>query len=229
MRLHELKAVTAAVADYRASLTASAGELAPWLDASEEDVRALAMSFAKLDLSGIPDLSEPGVRETLLALPSVTEFPGMEDLLSRPVLPHSAMGKKLLWAETLLRTSILGHSVDTQCARVSDARFWRRAIRVILMREREHFFLRLRLVGKSAEAYASNVQLLSRLGQLKRQEQWMQTTLLLPRNLEPGKKLKKTPTLADVASSPRTRFAKLYTFVNAMMRWPRRSSWRPAC
>ena len=71
-------------------------------------------------------------------------------------------------------------------ARVSDARFWRRAVRVLLLREREHLFLRLRLVGKSAGAYVSDVQLSSRLAQLKRQAEWMKRTVLVPRYLAPG-------------------------------------------
>lgn len=212
----ELRAITAAVADYRTSLTASAGELAPLLNASEEGVRALALSFAKLDLSGCPDLTKPGAREVLLAQPSIIEFPGMVDLLSLPVLPQSAMDRKLLWAQMLLRTRVLGDTKATQIARISDARFWRRAIRVRLMRERELFFLRLRLVGKASESYVSDVQLFNRLSQLKRQTMWMESTVLVPRRLEFGKKLKKIPTLSDVASSPSTRFAKLYTFVSAM-------------
>lgn len=174
---HQLRAVTAAVADYRTALTASAGQLAPWLDASEADIQELALYYAKRN------------------------FPGFT---------------KIAWAQKLLKAPVPGKTMAAKMARVSDARFWRRSIRIILMREREHFFLRLRLVGRSAEAYVSDVQLFNRLGQLKRQAQWMQNTVLLPRNLELGKKLKKIPTLADVASSPSTRFAKLYTFVNAM-------------
>lgn len=174
---HQLSAVTAAVADYRTGLTASAGQLAPWLDASEADIQELALYYAKRDFAGL---------------------------------------EKLTWAEKLLKAPVPGQSTATKMARVSDARFWRRAIRVILMREREHFFLRLLLVGKTAEAYVSDMQLLNRQSQLKRQASWMQNTVLLPRHLELGKKLKRIPTLADVASSPHTRFAKLYTFVNAM-------------
>ncbi len=212
-----LTAVTAAVVDYRAGLTATAGHLNGWLDASEEDIRTLALQFAKLDLSNIPDLGMRGVREALLALPSVAEFPGMSALLSLPLLPQSAMGKKLLWAEMLLRGEVPGKSEEAQYARLSDARFWRRVIRVILMREREHFFLRLRLVGKGAEAYVSDTQLSTRLAQLRRQAQWMKDTVLVPRYLFPGDATPdKLLTLEKVASSPKTRFAKLYAFVKAM-------------
>lgn len=214
---HSLDAVTAAVVDYRDGLTKTAGHLGGWLDASEEDIRTLALQFAKLDLSDIPDLSAPGVREALVRLPTVTEFPGMSALLSRPVLPQSPLARKLLWAESLLGGPVPGQSEQAQFARLSDARFWRRAIRVILMREREHFFLRLRLVGKGAEAYVSDTQLGTRLAQLKRQAQWMKDTVLVPRYLFPGDASPdKLLTLEKVASSPKTRFAKLYAFVKAM-------------
>jgi hypothetical protein len=213
---HQLSAVTAAVLDFRASLTSTAGELAAWLDASDDDVRELAQKFAKLDLAGMPDLSAIPHLDQLLSVPCENEFPGLFKLLTQPGLPQSPTLKKLIWAEMLLGAPVPGDHVATQLARLADVRFWRRAIRVRLLREREHFFLRLRLVGKAAEAYVSDVQLINRLGQLKRQAQWMRDTVLMPRYLEPGKKLKKILTLEDVASSPRTRFAKMYTFVNAM-------------
>lgn len=213
---HTLSTITAAVVDYRAGLTATAGHLTAWLDASEEDIRALAMQFAKLDLSGIPDLAVASVRAALLALPAVAEFPGMVGLLSRPVLPQSPICKKLLWAESLLRGPVPGQTSAAQFSRMSDARFWRRGIRVILLREREHFYMRLHLVHKMREAYVSDAQLSTRLAQLKRQREWMKETVLLPRYLAPGEGANGLLTLEQVASSPRTRFAKLYTFVKAM-------------
>jgi hypothetical protein len=174
---HQLSAVTTAVLDYRTALTATAGQLATWLDASEEDVRELALEFAQRRLPG---------------------------------------SAKLTWAERVLRAPVPGDSQATQLARINDARFWRRAIRVLLLREREHFFLRLRLVGKSAEPYVSDVQLSARRAQLKRQAQWMKETVLVPRYLAPGDATDNLLTLEQVASSPRTRFAKLYAFVKAM-------------
>jgi hypothetical protein len=174
---HQLSAVTAAVLDYRTGLTATAGQLATWLDASEDDVRELALEFAQRRLPGTAKLS---------------------------------------WAERVLRAPVPGDSQATQTARVNDARFWRRAIRVLLLREREHFFLRLRLVGKTAEPYVSDVQLTGRLAQLKRQAQWMKETVLVPRYLAPGDAESGLLTLEQVASSPRMRFAKLYAFVKAM-------------
>jgi hypothetical protein len=214
--LPALSTITAAVADYRAGLTATAGHLGAWLDASEEDIRSLAMQFAKLDLSDIPDLSVMSVRDALLALPAVTGFPGMVCLLSRAVLPQSSIAKKVLWAESLLSGPVPGSTLEAQFARMSDARFWRRGIRVILLREREHFFMRMHLIHKLREAYVSDTQLSNRLAQLKRQREWMRETVLLPRYLAPGEDVEDLLTLEQVATSPRTRFAKLYTFVKAM-------------
>ena len=83
------------------------------------------------------------------------------------------------------------------------------------MREREHFFLRLKLVGTSSERYVSDAQVLTRLAQLRRQKQWMEETVLVPRYLSTAEGFKPL-TLAAVAGDPRKRFAKLYTFVKAM-------------
>ncbi len=173
----QLTRVSQALADYRASLTATAGELAAWLDASDQDVREVALRYAQLRLPG---------------------------------------QQKLAWAERRLRTKIPGKTVEAQWARLNDARFWRRAIRVRLLREREHFYLRLNLVGRGRETYVSDQQLNTRARQLRQQTQWMQDTVLVPRYLEVGEGTEGPLTLAQVASSPITRFAKLYTFIKAM-------------
>jgi len=176
-----LRAVADAVEALRDSLTATAGKLSRWLDASEDDIRDLALQFARHPLRG---------------------------------------AHKVRWASVLLGRPIPGDDLTGQLARLADARFWRRAIRVTLMREREHFFLRLRLVGRQGEAYVSDLQLTSRLAQLKRQAQWMKETVLVPRYLLLGDAAededREPLTLAKVASSPRMRFAKLYAFVKAM-------------
>lgn len=211
-----LSRITAAVVEYRASLTATAGQLSTWLDASEEDIRGLALQFAKLDLSGLPNLSDAAVRDALLSTPLVRDFPGMAALLAQPELPQSPQEMKLLWAQSLLGAPVPGANTEARLSRLSDARFWRRCIRVILLREREHFYMRLHLVGQGAEAYVSDVQLSSRLAQLKRQAQWMKETVLVPRYLSPEDAERGLLTLEQVASSPRTRFAKLYAFVKAM-------------
>ena len=44
----------------------------------------------------------------------------------------------------------------------------------------------------------------------------MKETVLVPRYLCPGSDIKELLTLEQVASSPKTRFAKLYAFVKAM-------------
>lgn len=173
----QLTAIGQGIEDYRAGLTGTAGALAPYIGATEEDIRELALHYAKYNLPGC---------------------------------------QKLAWAERLLGSPVPGESVMTKMARVYDARFWRRAIRVILMREREHFFLRLQLVGSRAEAYISDAQLHSRTAQLRRQEKWMKDTVLIPRYLTPDALETGAMTLKSVAVSPVQRFAKLYTFVKAM-------------
>lgn len=177
MEAPRLTVITQALVDYRAGLTQTAGKLAPYLDASEEDIRELALRYAKYQLPG---------------------------------------QQKLAWASRLLGSRVPGKSLACQLARINDARFWRRAIRTRLFREREHFFLRLRLVGKSAEFYVSDVQSFTRHAQLRRQETWMLETVLIPRYLVPGLDPKTPLTLKMVASTSQRRFAKLYAFTKAM-------------
>jgi hypothetical protein len=174
LRLHVL---AARLAQYKADLTATAGQLSQWLDASDETVRELALAYARRQLPGL---------------------------------------QKLGWAKRLLGHDIPGGNIVGQLARVNDARFWRRAIRTRLLREREHFYLRLGLVGQRQETYVSDQQLLTRRAQLQRQQQWMENTVLVPRYIVPGCAPETLLTLDKVASSPRTRFAKLYAFVKAM-------------
>ncbi len=174
---HQLSAITAAVAGYCSSLTVTAGQLAPFLDASDTDVRELALQFSQYQLPG---------------------------------------QQKLAWAARLLGAPVPGDNLPSRMARVADARFWRRAIRLRLMRERENFFLRLRLVGRGAERYVSDAQLSARLSQLRRQAEWMKNTVLVPRYMVPGDAADGLLTLDQVASSPRARFSKLYSFVQAM-------------
>lgn len=173
----QLTRIAQGLAEYSAGLTETAGHLAAWLDASDEDVREVALRYAQLRLPG---------------------------------------QQKLALAERFLGTRIRGDSFETQMARINDARFWRRAIRVRLLREREHFYLRLHLIGRARESYVSDQQLVTRTRQLKQQALWMQNTVLVPRYLECGEKAEGPLTLAQVASSPQTRFAKLYAFTKAM-------------
>ena len=126
---------------------------------------------------------------------------------------------KLRHAEKLLGIFIPGKTLVAQLARLSDARYWRRALRVRILRAREHFFLRLHLIGKRGEAYASDAAVKVRAAQLLRQADWMKNTVLIPRVLDSftnGDEPYEPLTLEQVAASPRERFAKLYTFVNAI-------------
>lgn len=173
----QLTRLNKALGEYRQGLTATAGQLAAWLEASDEDVREVALRYAQLRLPG---------------------------------------QQKLAWAERRLGTAIPGKTLDSRWARINDARFWRRAIRVRLLREREHFYLRLNLIGRGKETYVSDQQLSTRTRQLRNQAQWMQDTVLVPRYLECGEQAEGPLTLAQVASSPKTRFAKLYAFTKAM-------------
>lgn len=173
----KLSHVARALAEYRDSLTSSAGRLTAWLEASDEEVREVAIRYAKFRLPA---------------------------------------RQKLPWAERLLGSAIPGHTVETKWARINDARFWRRAIRVRLLREREHFYLRLNLIGRARESYVSDQQLQTRTRQLKQQRQWMEDTVLVPRFIECGEQAEGPLTLAQVAASPKTRFAKLYSFTKAM-------------
>lgn len=169
--------VTVRLAEFRHELTATAGVLAPWLDASDEEVREVALRYAKLRLPG---------------------------------------QQKWAWSQRRLGASIPGKTPESRWARINDARFWRRAIRVRLLREREHFFLRLKLIGRGRETYVSDRQLQTRSRQLRQQAQWMKETVLVPRFLMPGEASKGLLTLAQVASTPKMRFAKLYAFTKAM-------------
>lgn len=136
----QLAKVAAATVQYRVALTATAGQLAGVLDASEEEVRAMALNFARLDLSGMPDLSaaDRGKLEQLPAVPEQEQFPGLFMFLAQPGLPASPQLRKLLWTEHLLGAPVPGKSTDAKLSRICDARFWRRAIRARLIREREH-------------------------------------------------------------------------------------------
>lgn len=173
----QLQAVAIGVAQFRDSLTVTAGQLVRYLDADEATVRDIALQFARRRMPGTT---------------------------------------KLAWAEQLLRMKIAGTRMENQLARLDDPRFWRRSIRVRLMREREHFFMRLRLVGGQSEVYVSDAQLALRLGQLKRQQEWMKQTVLVPRYLLPSQQDKDLLTLDKVCKTQSQRFNKLYAFVKAM-------------
>jgi hypothetical protein len=136
-------------------------------------------------------------------------------LAKQPLPPHL----KLKTAQLLLGVCIPGKTLVAQLARLCDARYWRRALRVRILRAREHFFLRLHLIGRTGEVYASEAAVVMRAAQLKRQAAWMKDTVLVPRFYQgpvDGEKPYEPLTLEKVAPGPRERFAKLYTFVKAM-------------
>jgi hypothetical protein len=83
-------------------------------------------------LRGWLDATDDDVRDYALRCAKV-RFPG---------------NQKLAWAVRVTGAAIPGKTPETRWARINDARFWRRAIRVRLLREREHFYLRLKLIGR---------------------------------------------------------------------------------
>jgi hypothetical protein len=126
---------------------------------------------------------------------------------------------KLVAAEKLLGVPIPGETFFSRLARVCDARFWRRALRVRIIRAREYFFLRLHLIGRGKEVYVSQAAVSIRASQLKRQAEWMKNTVLIPRfheGLAEGEEQYKPLTLEKVMTGPKERFAKLYAFAKAI-------------
>ncbi|SFH85499.1 Bacteriophage replication gene A protein (GPA) [Collimonas sp. OK307] len=128
--------------------------------------------------------------------------------------------EKIEQAEKLLGTQIPGDTFNSQLARVWDARFWRRALRVRIMRAREHFFLRMQLIGKGRENYASDSTVRMRAAQMERQDAWMKDTVIVPRfytpQMQKGERSFEALSLAKLAKGPKERFAKLYSFVKAL-------------
>lgn len=127
---------------------------------------------------------------------------------------------KISLAEKLLGSVIPGKTILSQFHRVNDPRFWRRALRVRIMRAREQVFLRMKLVGHRKEKYASDATTKMRLEQLSRQKLWMESTVMIPRfytqqMADAGTKFEPIA-LAGFAKGATEHFAKLYTFVNAI-------------
>jgi hypothetical protein len=122
-------------------------------------------------------------------------------------------------AEALLGTSIPGTSVASQHARTRSVQFWRRALSVRVTQAREQFFLRLGMLGKQKELYASDFGVDARDRQMQVQEKWLRNTFLVSATAKDSKVKPvdhKGIRLADIAKGPRERFAKLYSFLKAM-------------
>lgn len=128
--------------------------------------------------------------------------------------------EKLVESEKLLGYRIRGDSFESRYARICDAKFWRRALTTCITRGREHFFLRMSLICKKREAYVSNHSVDMRDQQLKRQRDWMRSTIVVPVHdtamTRPKKDGNTELSLADLAIGPEERFAKLYTFIHAI-------------
>jgi hypothetical protein len=129
-------------------------------------------------------------------------------------------GEKIKLAETLLGASLPGASLESQYERTCTAIFWRRALSTRVSRAREHFFLRLGLIGKQKEQYSSSLSVDAREQQLHAQEKWMRETVLVPKEnqsvSEAVPRARQEIRLSDVVKRPEHRFAKLYTFVKGM-------------
>jgi hypothetical protein len=127
--------------------------------------------------------------------------------------------EKIRSAESLLGTPIPGDTEDSQYARTCSASFWRKALSIRINRAREHFFLRLFLIGSKKELYASDHGVDMRASQLRAQQKWMRETVLVCagpseacESPTPGKQL----LLSEIALGPEEKFAKLYSFINAV-------------
>lgn len=127
---------------------------------------------------------------------------------------------KIIFAETLLGASVSGSSPESQYERTCTAMFWRRALTMRVSRAREHFFLRLGLIGRQNEKYSSSLSVDAREQQLYAQEKWMRETVLVPATTDNGDndvaRVRPEISLSDVVKRPEHKFAKLYTFVKGM-------------
>jgi hypothetical protein len=127
---------------------------------------------------------------------------------------------KIKFAETLLGVPVPGSSPESQHERTCSAMFWRRALTMRVSRAREHFFLRLGLIGRQKEKYSSSLSVDAREQQLYAQEKWMRETVLVPTKIDNDNndvaRARPEISLSDVVKRPEHKFAKLYTFVKGM-------------
>jgi hypothetical protein len=130
---------------------------------------------------------------------------------------HLGDKQKIVWAEAILGSEIPGDSAESKYARTCSAVFWRRALSVKILRAREHLYLRMALIGTGSERYVSNDGVDSREYQLAVQKKWMRQTVLVRQgNQSDGESEAVELNLADFAKGPKERFAKLYSFINAI-------------
>lgn len=127
---------------------------------------------------------------------------------------------KIKFAEKLLGTPVPGSSQKSQYERTCTAVFWRRALTMRVSRAREHFFLRLGLIGKEKEKYSSSFSVDAREQQLHAQEKWMRETVLAREKNDNESDdvacVRPEISLSAVVKRPEHKFAKLYAFVKGM-------------
>lgn len=127
--------------------------------------------------------------------------------------------EKVNASKKFLGSDIPGDTLASQFSRCCSAAFWRRALCTRVTRAKEQAFLRLGMLGTKLEKYASDSSIDARELQLKNQQKWMNDTYLVPVKPDdaPASRHdhKKIP-LVNVVQEPKSRFAKLYSFVKAM-------------
>ena len=125
---------------------------------------------------------------------------------------------KITAAEDLLGSDIPGTTSESRYARTCDASFWRRMLMALVNRTKEHFFLRLGMLGAKTEKYASDFGVSEREKQIRAQQKWIEETVLLldADNGADRDQDRIEIRLADIVKGPEERFAKLYSFVKAV-------------
>ncbi len=127
--------------------------------------------------------------------------------------PHVSEDERLVAAaERRFGESVPGESLKSRAARVRDVKFWRRFLVRRVRQARERLHLQLGLVGKGARQYCSEGAREHRQMQLKKQAEWLKTTVL--RGVVGGRVVE-IP-LEQVAKGPKQKLAKLYAFIAAM-------------
>jgi len=129
--------------------------------------------------------------------------------------PHpGAKARLVAAAERRFGESVPGDTLDAQAARVRDAKHWRRVLVRRVREARERLHLQLGLVGAGGRQYCSEGAREHRQLQLKKQEEWLQATML--RAVIDGQ-LVEVP-LAQVVKGAHQKLSKLYAFIAAMDR-----------
>jgi hypothetical protein len=115
-------------------------------------------------------------------------------------------------AERRFGEPVPGQTPKSRAARVRDAKYWRRFLVRRVRQARERLHLQLGLVGKGARQYCSEGAREHRQMQLRKQAEWLKTTVL--RGVVGGRVVE-IP-LEQVTKGPKQKLAKLYAFIAAM-------------